>query len=134
MEDEQPKETENTPNPVVAVRHEAEKGISEALQAPAATEKTASEAFKSFGKPKPSKIAEAMLEIGKGKKPQIGAIAFLHADEEDAVEGYEKALAFFKGDIYATNMILSIIDDEQRHERNLCQLFGMYAAVPSDGE
>ncbi len=125
---------EETANPVAEERHEGDEKTEEALKAPAATEETAKAAFDSLGGGEPSETAKVMLEIGKGKKPQIGAIAFLHTDEEEAVEGYEKALAFFKGDPYATGLILGIIDDEKRHERDLRQLFGMYASIPDEGE
>jgi hypothetical protein len=135
MDDEEKEAVETAENPVVENHEDETEEIEDALHAPAATEKTANEAFKSFGKAtEPSEIAKTMLEIGKGKNPQIGAIAFLHADEEEALEGYEKALAFFTEDPAAKDMILSIIDDERRHENMLKQLFGMYAAVPTDKE
>ena len=132
MEEEKKDEAEGekeSENPVLHESREAQEETKEALgkEAPEGV-RTAKEAFASFGKSDLTETAKRMLEIGKGENPQVGALAFLHADEEEAIDGYRKALPFFKGDEYSTAALLEIIRDEERHERMLKELFGRYVA------
>lgn len=125
-------ESEGEENPIAHEERESREDVSEALRKSAPEIATAKEAFKSFGKADMTETAERMLEIGRGDRPQIGALAFLHSDEEEAIEGYLKALPFFKGDDYGTSVLLNIIEDERRHERDLKELFGRYAAAEGE--
>lgn len=125
----EPEEKDEAKNPVLHETDEAREETRKALgkEAPENV-RTAKEAFASFGKSDLTETAKRMLEIGKGENPQVGALAFLHSDEEEAIDGYRKALPFFKGDEYSTAALLEIIRDEERHERTLKELFGRYVA------
>lgn len=97
--------------------------------------KTALEAFKKLdvktetGK----KTADDMINKGK-ESPQCGALAFLHRDEDEAIDGYEKALEYFKEDTESLWKIHGIILDEMRHKVILKEIWAKYAIKDENEE
>ena len=89
----------------------------------------AKQTFEKFSKPDEEvgeEGAEKILKMGKDD-PITGVLAFLHKDEDEAIEGYKKALPLFGADSESQRILIAIIEDEERHKRYLQNILAKYA-------
>lgn len=89
----------------------------------------AKQTFEKFSKPDEEvgeEGAEKILKMGKDD-PITGVLAFLHKDEDEAIEGYKKALPLFGADSESQRILIAIIEDEERHKRDLQNILAKYA-------
>lgn len=99
-------------------------------------EMTAKEAFERFQAPT-NEVGEATAKqiVEKAKEsPQAGAIAFLHKDEDEAIDGYLKVQVLFKDCPRALEVFHSIIQDEIRHKKMLQELASAYIIEDKDNQ